>query len=157
MGAFDQDNPIILPDPNDPVAAEKFRKKWGWENHEQVILKGSYTAADMESVTNASVASELGSRKGNQQNITIQSGTGRIQLMICMIKDWTFTANGARVPVNPRTIRQLPYRYQQPILEKCDELAEEMLDEEEQESFLKDANGHISENFDLMKLHQMKS
>jgi hypothetical protein len=155
MGAFDDAQAIILPDPNDPKKAEEFRKKWKWEPHEQVILRGSYTAAHMEAVTNASVHSDIGGNKKDGK-ITLQSGTGRIKLMECMIVDWTFGRNGQKVPVSPHTIRQLPHNYQTPILEACDELAKETMDEEAQEDFLISANGHTSVDSIPTKLHLAK-
>lgn len=154
MGAFDDIAPIILPDPNDPEAAQAFRDKWKWDAHEQVILRGSYTAADMEAVTNASVLSNPGSKAGR---MTFLGGTGRIKLMERMILNWTFARNGQTVPVSSNTIRQLPANYQTPILEKCDELAQLALDtEESQQDFLTSANGHTEDNFGQANLSLMR-
>lgn len=142
MGAFDEVSPVIIPNPDNPEMAEAFRKKWKWDAHEQCIIRGSYTAAAMEAVTNATLHSEMGSGKKN--NITLQSGTGRIKLIECMVIRWTFAKNGQVVPINAHSIRQLPYNYQTPILEVCDDLAKDMLSEEEQSDFLNSANGLIS-------------
>ncbi len=153
MGAFDDVGTIILPDPNDPKKAEKFRAKWEWEAHEQVILRGSYTAANMEQVTNASVTSNLAKKN---PDVKLASGTGKIKLMEVMIVGWTLMRNGQPVDVTPSAIRQLPSRYRIPILEICDELAGENMDEEEQERFLTSANGHIEGSSKLEKLHLAK-
>jgi ABC-type transport system involved in cytochrome bd biosynthesis fused ATPase/permease subunit len=154
MGAFDDVAPILLPDPSDPEAASAFRAKWGWEPHEQVILSGTYSAADMEAVTNASVQAD----PGKSTTMKFQGGAGRIELLHRLIKDWTFTRGGVKVSVSMHSIRQLPANYMTPILQKCDELARTTLTtEEEQQDFLTAANGHISDTSELMNLSQMKS
>lgn len=153
MGAFDDVSTITIPDPNDPKKAEEFRKKWKWEAHEQVILRGSYTAAHMESVTNASVTSNLAKKNAD---IKLASGTGKIKLMEVMIVGWTLMRNGQPVEVTPSAIRQLPSNYRIPILEVCDELAGENMDEEEQERFLTLSNGHIGDNSKLEKTRLLK-
>ena len=147
MGAFDDVTTIILPDPGDPVAAEAFRRKWKWDPHEQVTLRGVYTAADAEVVGNASTLTEKGS-------FTLQPGTGRIKLMEQMIVGWTFSRNGQPVPVSLRTIKSLPFNYMTPILEVCDKLAQTM-SEEEQEDFLNGANGHTSVDTGSMSLSRV--
>lgn len=139
MGAFDDVTPVVIPNPDNPQEANDFRKKWKWDNNEQVTIRGSYTAAAMEAVTNATVHSDMGSGKKN--NITLQSGTGRIKLIECMVVRWTFSKNGQIVPINTHTIRQLPYNYQTPILEVCDKLAEEIMSEDKQEDFLNSVSG----------------
>lgn len=140
MGAFDTVPNIVIPDDEaDPIAAAAFRKKWGWERHEQVIMRGSFSAGDQEAVGNAAMTTD---KKGN---MSYQAGTGRLMLLSRMIVDWTFTAGGRKVSVTPEAIRRLKSNYTTPLLEKCDELAAGMT-EEEQEDFFGSANGHISEN-----------
>lgn len=133
MGAFDVIPNITIPDPDDTKASEAFRKKWGWEPHEQVIMRGTFTQADQEAIGNAaSTATKDG-------KIIIQAGTGRTQLLEQMIVDWTLTQNGRKVEVTPKNIRRLPAKYSTPILEECDKLAAAM-SEEEQEDFLDSAS-----------------
>lgn len=153
MGAFDDVGTIILPDPNDLEKSEAFRKKWGWDAHEQIILHGVYDAGQMEVVTNASVTSNLAKKN---PDVKLASGTGKIKLMEVMIVDWTLTRNGQRLPLTPQTIRKLPSRYQIPILKAIDEITGENMDEEEQEAFLISANGHTEDNSNLEKLHLAK-
>ena len=153
MGAFDDVAPIIIPD-TDPQKAEEFRKKWGWEPHEQVIIRGEYTAGHMRAVTNASLQSDLG---GSKSSVTLQSGDGRIELMRTMIVDWTLSRNGQKVPISTQTIQQLPFRYMTPILEVCDRLASATLSEEEQADFLDSAHEPISENSAKAKVRLLKS
>ncbi len=145
MGAFDDKAPITIPDPNDAVAADTFRKKWGWEPHEQILLKGSVTVADQEYVSNHYVKT---SKKGDMETT---AGTGRYALLDRMIMDWSLSRNGTRVPVTPASIRQLPANYSNPILEALDKMAAAMT-EEEQEDFLDSANGHIEVSSELVRL-----
>ena len=145
MGAFDDVAPILLPDPTDPVAESAFRKKWRWDAHEQVVLRGAYTAADQEHVTNASVAM---TKKGDT---TMHAGTGRTVLMDRMILDWTFVRNGIKVPKTRDAIGRLPANYTVPILAAIDKLSSAM-SEEEQEDFFGSANGHSSDSSEEMKL-----
>jgi len=144
MGAFDDAIHVIIPDPNDVVAAEAFRKKWNWDVYEQVIIKGTYTAAEMEAVSNSSVVS---SKKGE---IQYQAGTARTKLLECMIIDWTLSRNGRKVPVSPHSIRQLPFNYTSPILEVCDKMASTLTDED-QTDFLDSVNEPFSENLKTEK------
>jgi hypothetical protein len=145
MGAFDDVEPIILPDPNNTTASDAFRRKWGWEQHEQVLLKGIVTVADQEYVNNHYVKS---SKQGDMQ---MQAGTGRYALLDRMIIDWTFLRHGQKVPVTPANIRQLPANYSNPILERLDQLASAM-SEEEQEDFLDSVNGHIEVSSNMAKV-----
>lgn len=145
MGAFDDTSPITVPDPTDPQAEQAFRKKWGWEPHELVILRGTYTAGDQESVNNASIVT---TKKGEA---TFQLGTARLKLLECMILDWTLMRNGQKVPVSPGMIKRLPANYCTPLLERCDELAATM-QEQEQEDFFVSANGHSSGSSTKTKL-----
>jgi hypothetical protein len=142
MGAFDAVPHILVPDDErDPAAAKAFRSKYGWEPHEQVILRGTFTAGMQETVSNASVISD---KKGKMQML---GGTGRIKLLECMIVDWTFSSNGHKVPINAETIKRLPSRYCLPLLEKCDELAASIMDEEEQDDFFGSANDPSQANY----------
>ena len=150
MGAFDTTPNITIPDDEaDPIAAAAFRRKWGWDAHEIVIIRGSFSAGDQEAVGNAAMTMD---KKGNAK---YQAGTGRLALLQRMIEDWTLSAGGRKVPVTPEAIRRLKSNYTTPILEKCDELAQGMT-EEEQEDFFGAANGHISENFAETKLSLMQ-
>lgn len=140
MGAFDTIPNIVIPDDEaDPGAAAAFRKKWGWEPHEQVIMRGSFSAGDQEAVGNAAMTTD---RKGKT---SYQAGTGRLMLLNRMIVDWTFTSGGRKVSVTPEAVRRLRSNYTTPLLEKCDELAQGMT-EEEQEDFFGSAKEHISES-----------
>jgi hypothetical protein len=150
MGAFDDIPHILVPDPSDSKAEAAFRKKWGWEPHEQVILKGIFTAGDQETMNNASVTTD----KSGTANI--QAGTARIKMLECMIVDWTLLRNGQRVPVSSSTIKRLPANYSNPLLERCDELAATM-QEQEQEDFFDSANEPFSANSGETKLSLMLS
>ena len=143
MGAFDVKPPIAIPDPSEPEKAEAFRKKWGWEEHEQVLIKGTIDVADQEYVTN------LTAKSGKRGEFELQAGTGRYALLDRMIQDWTLLQNGHRVPVNKANIRRLPANYANPILEEIDKLAAGMT-EEEQEDFLTSANGYIVDSSEKM-------
>jgi hypothetical protein len=149
MGAFDDRQPLILPDPEQPEVAAAFRKKWGWEPHEQVLLKPTVTVADQVYVTNQTVKSK---KNGEMEMF---AGVGRYAILERMIVNWTFLRNGQRVPVTPQTIQQLPAHYANPILEKLDAMAAAMT-EEEQEDFLTSANGRTEVNSEssLVRLHQ---
>ena len=151
MGAFDDVPNITLPDPTDQEAAAAFRKKWGWEPHEQVLLKGAIEVADQEYVTN--LTAKAGKRGGN---IELQAGTGRFALLDRMIMDWHFLRNGQKVPVTRENIRRLKANYANPILEAIDAIAAGM-SEEEQEDFLNSANGHIVDSSASMSLFQTRS
>ncbi len=151
MGAFDQAANITIPDDEgDPVAAAEFRRRWGWEPHEIIILRGSYTAADMEAIGNASMALD------KQKNPVFSAGSGRLHLLHRMIVGWTLKAGGRDVPVSLEAIRRLPASYSTPVLEKCDELAKG-LTEEEQEDFFISANGHSEESSGEMRLSLLPS
>lgn len=149
MGAFDVVNNITIPDPSDPTAAATFRKKWKWEDHETVMIKGSVSVADQEYVTN-----KYGNA-GKRGEVEYRMGNGRFALLDRMIIDWTLLINGMKAPINTQTIRMLPANYSAPILEEIDKLMLAMTDEE-QESFLANASGHIVDasngtNLSLMK------
>ena len=160
MGAFDAAPNILLPDPNggeaskayrekygeDATAEQEFRAKWRWEAHEVVILKGVYTTADQEIVENAG-----GGLKGQGKKSTpdMRIGSSRAKLLEVMIRDWTFTMGGRKQEVSRNAIAHLPSNYRTPILERIDEIAEPM-SEEEQEDFLPGSNGHTKESSDEM-------
>lgn len=153
MGAFDVAKPIVIPDPNDEKAAEAFRKKWGWEPHEQVIIKGMFTGVEQEAVDNASSSMK---GKGKNRDVEMHMGTARNKLLEVMILDWTFMQGGRKVEVSDRSILRLPANYRKPILERIDEIARTM-DEEEEEDFLASANGHSAATSDEMKSFPMPS
>ncbi|SRR5581483_7192628 len=136
MGAFDKRPNIVIPNDEDPKAAAAFRKKWGWDAHEQIIVRGVFTAGDQEEMENAS-ASLHG--KGKNRALEVKTGSARRKLLELMIVDWTLTAGGKPVPVSPENIALLPANYRRPVLEVCDEVAGTM-DEEEQENFPRGAN-----------------
>jgi len=146
MGAFDAAPNITLPDDSNPEEATKFRKKWGWEAHEVVILKGVYTTADQELVENAGGGLKGEGRKGKPD---VRIGSSRAKLLEVMIRDWTFTMNGRKQEVSKNAIAHLPSNYRTPILERIDDIAEPM-SEEEQEDFLHSSNGHTKESSDEM-------
>lgn len=150
MGAFEDKSPYTLPDPSDPEAAAAFRKKWRWEAHEAVLIKANATVADQEYVSDHYGAVN---KKGD---IEVQMGRGRYAILDRMILDWSFLYNGQKVPVTPVNIRRLPANYSTPILEFIDSLTTAMT-EDEQESFLNYANGHIEGSLELMNNSQQKS
>jgi hypothetical protein len=135
MGAFDDVLPVTMP------RSEEERQKWGWEPHEQVVVKGSMTVADQEYVTN----NYSKAATGKKNSVEVQMGTGRFSLLDRMILSWTFKYKGQDVPLSRHTIRQLPAHYSNRILEICDEIAQPM-SEEEQEDFLDGANGPTVES-----------
>lgn len=139
MGAFDVVKNITIPDPDNAKASEAFRKKWGWEPHEQVIIRGAYTQGDQEAVGN------VASSTTKDGKLVLQAGTGRTKLLEQMIVDWTLSQGGRKVEVTPKNIRRLPAQYSTPILEKCDELAAAM-SEEDQKNSSTSANGHSQED-----------
>jgi len=143
MGAFDEKPNILIPDDDrDTEAAKAFRVKWGWDAHDQIIVRGTFTAADQEQMENASSTLR---GKGKKRNIEMKTGSARRTLLERMIVNWTLTKNGQIMPVTPETIGKLPANYRKPVLEACDEIAMTM-DEEEQEDFLPSANGPLTEN-----------
>jgi hypothetical protein len=151
MGAFDQVANITVPDDEgDPIGARLFRKKWGWDAHEVVIMRGSFSAGDQEAVGNASMQAD---KKGN---ISFQGGSGRIKLLERMIVDWTLAQNGRKVEVTPQAIKRLPANYSNPLLEKCDELASAMT-EEEQDDFFGSAVDALKDAPEGMKIYPMRS
>ena len=153
MGAFDVAKPITIPDDSKPEEAAAFRKKWGWEAHEQVTIKGMYTGVEEEAVSNASSSIK---GKGKNRDVEVHMGTARNKLLEVMIVGWTLVQNGRPVEVTDRAILRLPANYRKPILEKCDEIARTM-DEEEEEDFLASSNGHSPGTSDEMKSFPMPS
>lgn len=148
MGAFDVVGNITLPDPTDLEKEAAFRRKYHWEAHEMVILKGQFTGADQEALEN--VSSTFANKKKIQetgQAAEMQVGTARIELLWRVILDWTFSSNGRKVAVSPDAIRRLPPHYFNPILEACDAIAKGMT-EDEQETFLPSVNGHSPTNLE---------
>lgn len=143
MGAFDEKQPIILPDPEDSKESAAFRKKWGWEPNEQVLLKPTVTVADQIYVSNQTIRSK---KNGEMEMF---AGVGRYAILERMIINWTFLRNGQRVPVTPTNIQQLPANYANPILEKLDAMAA-ALTEEEQQDFLTSANGHTPVTYEQL-------
>lgn len=156
MGAFDEVPDITIPDPTSPEAEAAFRRKWGWEAHEQVLIKGTVTVADQEYITN-----HYG-KSGRRGDIEVQMGAGRYAILDRMIRNWTFlygqgsAKQGQRVPVSPENIRRLPANYSNPVLEVIDKLARTMT-EEEQDDFLRSANGHIVDASDPTNLPLLRS
>lgn len=147
MGAFDGIPNVTVPDPDQAEEAAAFRKKWGWEPHEMVIMKGAYTGAEQEQVENAGAKPASDKKRRGETDMAL--GTARNKLLEVMIVDWTFAQEGRKVSVSPATIRRLPMNYRKPLLEKCDELAEGMT-EDEQEELFPSSNGHIAASSDEM-------
>ena len=145
MGAFDRAKDILVPNDEKPEEAAAFRKKWGWEPHEQVTLRGRMTAGIQEEVTNAS----SGISKDNAP--LILAGSGRNVLLEHMIVRWTLTRNGQPVEVSLDAIRQLPAEYSTPLLEICDRMNAGVMTEEQQKAFLPSANGHTPESLHAVK------
>lgn len=139
MGAFDDVLPVTIP------RSEEERKKWKWDAHEQVILKGSMDVSDQKYTAN-----KMGTMSKNN-TIEVQMGEGRYALLERMIISWTLTKNGQYVPLNPSSISRLPSTYSTPILNVIDEITTAMT-EEEQEDFLHSANGHIVDSSALGSL-----
>lgn len=139
MGAFDDIQNITIPDPSDQNAASVFRKKWGWEEHEQVLIKGSITVADEEYVT------DQYSSMNKQTEIQIKMGRGRFAILERMIIAWTLMRNGSPVPLTQQNIKKLPHNYSTPILEVIDKIGVAMT-EEEQENFFNSAEEHTLAN-----------
>jgi hypothetical protein len=153
MGAFDTAPHISIPDDTSPEEAAAFRQKWGWEPHEMVFIRGAYTGIEQEAVDNASSGFK---GKGKARKVDMRLGTARNKLLEVMITDWTFARNGRKEPVTPGAIIRLPANYRKPILEKCDEIAQTM-DEEDEEDFLASSNGHSQENSETESLSPMPS
>jgi len=144
MGAFDDFSPVTIPE------SEEQRKQWGWDQHEQVVLKGSMDISDQEYTAN------LMGKLGKEKDLEIRLGTGRFSLLDRMIISWTFTRNGKLVPLTPANIRRLPSRYSTPILAAIDKIVAPM-SEEEQQDFLDGVNGHIVDSDAQEKLFPMRS
>lgn len=149
MGAFDTVQNIIIPDPSDAAAASTFRKKWKWEDHETILIKGCVSVADQEYVTN-----KYGNA-GKRGEVEYRMGNGRFALLDRMIVDWTLLINGMKAPINTQTIRMLPANYSTPVLEEIDKLMVAM-SEEEQDNFLANASGHIVDASNGTSLSLMK-
>lgn len=152
MGAFDAIPNILVPDDEgDPKGATAFRKRYGWEPYEVVVLKGTFTAGMQETIGNAMTAVD---KKGNT---TMNGGTGRLKLLECMIVDWTFTMGpgGPKVPIRADTIARLPANYSNPLLDRCDELAATMT-EEEQEDFFGDVSEPLPESYPEAKVSRLR-
>lgn len=145
MGAFSRVKNIIIPDPDNAKDSETFRKKWGWEAHEQITLKGAFTAGDQESVANVSTAIDADGKP------ILLAGTGRTHILERMIVSWTLAdERGNVVEISLANILQLPTNYTTPLLDVCDRLAAGM-SKEAQQHFLASANGHTRASLDLVK------
>jgi hypothetical protein len=149
MGAFDNKNDITLPDPSDPMTEKAFRKKWGWDAHEQVIIKSKLSVADQKYVANNYATNK-------NADVEMKMGEGRYSILHKMIVAWTLTGNGQIVPLNKQTIDALPSTYSAPILDVIDKLSGPM-SEEQQEDFLDAVNGHIEVGSTLTNMYLMKS
>jgi hypothetical protein len=139
MGAFDDVMPITIP------RSDEERKRWKWDAHEQVILKGSMDVSDQKYTAN-----KMG-RMGKNSQIEVLMGEGRYALLERMIISWTFTKNGMPMPLNSSSIGRLPSAYSTPILNAIDEINTGM-SEEEQEDFLDSASVPTVESFMLEKM-----
>src|SRR5258708_778311 len=97
MGAFDTIPNILIPDDDkDAASSVAFRKKWGWDAHEQIIVRGTFTAADQEQMENASSSLK---GKGKARKIEMKTGSARRTLLERMIVSWTLSRQGQIVPV----------------------------------------------------------
>jgi hypothetical protein len=164
MGAFDVIANITVPDPSggpasaayrekhgqEATAEQEFRAKWGWEPHEQVIMRGAFTAGDHEAVQNATSPMTPVQQGKQVTELGARMGTGQMTMLERMVLDWTFTSGGRKVEVTPDMIRRLPSTYLTPLLEKCAEIAVAMTPEQ-QKAFLPSANGHTKENLQVVK------
>jgi hypothetical protein len=152
MGAFSKRRQnIVIPDPDDAKGSATFREKWGWEPHEQIIIRSVFTEGAREAIGNASTQVD------GDGNVAILAGTGRTAMLEQMILSWTLTDDsGLPVPVTAESIRALPAEYSTPVLEECDRLATGM-GKVAQKRFLASANGHSSENSGGMKPFPLRS
>ncbi len=153
MGAGDKVPSVTIPDDTKPEEAAKFREKWRWEAHETVTIKGTYTGIEQEAVDNASSGIK---GKGKSRRVDMRLGTARNKLLEEMILNWTLTRAGRKMEVVPGEIIRLPANYRKPILEVCDQVAE-IMDEEEEENFLPSSNGHSPESSNEEKTSLMPS
>lgn len=126
MGAFSKAKNIVVPDDENPEEAAAFRQQWGWEAHEQVVLRGAITAGMQEKAG----------------NLTGQQGTASLTLLEAMIVSWTFADDGGH-PIAPslEAIRRLPAEYLTPLTLKLGELQMRGMDEAAQQRFLAALNG----------------
>ncbi len=127
MGAFSQAKNVLIPNDEAPEEAAAFRKQWGWEPHEQVLMRGAVTAGIQEKAGN------LGDQQGTASLVTLEA----------MIISWTFVDDaGHPVAVSLDTIRRLPPEYLTPLSLECAKLQQKGMNEEMQQRFLAALNGH---------------
>jgi hypothetical protein len=144
MGAFDVIPNITLPDPDKPEEEKAFRAKWRWEAHEQVILKGVFTAGDQEAMTNVANSVKKIGDDPDDAEVEVLSGSARLKLLELMIVDWTLRDGNRKAKVGLAMIKRLPTNYTVPILEVCDRMAAG-LSKKEKKSLPTSANGHSPE------------
>ena len=152
MGAFSKKRKnIVIPDPDDTKGSAEFREKWGWEPHEQIMIRSVFSQGVSESIGNASTQVD------GEGNITLLAGTGRTSMLENMIVGWTLTDDdGVPVSVTPENIRELPPEYSTPVLEMCDKLATGM-SKVEQKRFLGSVKGRFQANSDGAKQRLLRS
>lgn len=156
MGAFDVIPNILLPNPDKPEEAAAFRAKWRWEVHEQIILKGQFTASDQEAMSNVANHIKRNGDDPDDAEIETHTGSARLKLLELMIVDWSLAVNGRKVEVRPEMIKRLPTNYTVPILEICDRLAAG-LSPREKKSLPPNANGHMKESSAEESQHLLRS
>lgn len=144
MGAFSKVKNILVPnDDEDPKAAAVFRKKWGWEPHEQVVMRGKFSAGLQEEIGNVTTQVDEDGKP------YVVAGTGRNVMLEHMIVSWTLVDDAGRpVEVTLANIRELPAEYTTPLLEECDKLAKRGMSKEAQKRFLRIVNAPTKENSD---------
>jgi len=145
MGAFDVIPNIVLPNPDKPEESAAFRAKWRWEPHEQIIIKGQFTAGDQEAMSNVANSVKKNGDDPDDAEMEMHTGSARLKLLELMIVDWTLAQNGRKVTVTPAMIKRLPTNYAVPVLEICDRMAAG-LSPKEKKALPSSANGHLREN-----------
>ena len=106
MAAFTRADEVTIPrSPDEGV-------KWGWEAHETVSLKGTFTIGDAEASSTLSVSK---GESGPQVNGT----PAIVATMYRMITRWNLTDDQNRVAeLNLNNISLLPMRYFNPIIDE---------------------------------------
>src|SRR5258708_1115725 len=136
MGAFSKKRNVLVPNDEDPKAATEFRKKWGWEAHEQVVLQGKFSAGLQEEIGN------IATQMDDEGKPFLVAGTARFTMLEQMIVSWTLTDDaGHPMEASLANIRELDADYTTPLLEECDKLAKRGMSKDAQKSFLRTANG----------------
>lgn len=92
-------------------------QQWGWEPHESVTLKGTFTVGDAEA---SSIIKMTPNEQGKPE---VTTSTSLTKQMYRMIKRWTLTDEQHRVAeVTLRNIEMLPVHYLTPIMDAIEEI-----------------------------------